>query len=426
MTSNEEATATLGNTSIDESIMRAKAIAAKLLSASSTEQVGKEATSTIAAPAATSSSSSTTTSKPKRKRWAVDESAAAVADTTAITYKSMELPSDIIASAVAAATSVSSNSDQVQIYPEEGEDPTKKRSKSTYTPQPVAQILGLVPNASSDNATAATSSNAAGGTAYYGPGSDGTTPSTTALIALNTEPMTLHEEHIYCPNGIVGYIIGRGGEAITSMQRRTGCKVQIQKEFEMQAQNMKERKITLIAADLSQIEACKSIIMDMIEERTRQLTSGSSSSSQTASAGMGGGSTTMTGEEKVRLALAQGHALLQIPVPTEHIGLVIGKAGSNLKMVQDRTGAHVQIPPTPDVDNPSIRTCNITCPTMEGAIEAKRLITEILDKNVRLSFAPTCTNTRIGGGPGIGAADATTVEGGGHTISVAVSFIVPT
>jgi hypothetical protein len=45
---------------------------------------------------------------------------------------------------------------------------------------------------------------------------------------------TLLEEQIGVPNGIVGFIIGRGGESIASMQARTGCKVQIQKENEMQ------------------------------------------------------------------------------------------------------------------------------------------------------------------------------------------------
>jgi len=407
MTNNEETA-----TSIDESILRAKAIAAKLLSsASGSNQQDKSNDITTGA----SSGITTASIKPKRKRWAVDESAVGntTATTSTVTYKSMELPSGIIASAVATGTSYSIPATHLQGQDDDDNDPTKKRSKSTYTPQPVAQILGLASNTPSDN------------TAYYGPEGSTAAESTTtsALVAVNNaELTTLHEEHIYCPNGIVGYIIGRGGEAITSMQRRMGCKVQIQKEFEMQSENRKERKITLIATDPSQIEACKSIIMDMIEERTRQLTSGATGMSGSTSTG-----TTNTGEEKVRLALAQGHALLQLPVPTEHIGLVIGKAGSNLKMVQDRTGAHVQIPPTPDADNPSIRTCNITCPTMEGALEAKRLITEILDKNVRLPFATaaaTTANSRsIGGGPGLGAtADLTNMEGL-QTISVAVSFV---
>ena len=35
------------------------------------------------------------------------------------------------------------------------------------------------------------------------------------------------EEKIGVLNGLVGFIIGRGGESISSMQARTGAKVQI-------------------------------------------------------------------------------------------------------------------------------------------------------------------------------------------------------
>ena len=41
------------------------------------------------------------------------------------------------------------------------------------------------------------------------------------------------EAKIGIPNGVVRFIIGRGGMSITSMQRRTGCPLQIQKEHEM-------------------------------------------------------------------------------------------------------------------------------------------------------------------------------------------------
>lgn len=359
----------------DASIQRAKAIAAKLLG-------------NTAPPAA----------KPKRKRWAVDPEASTA--TTAITYKSMELPSDLFESVAAASAAANINNINISQYQkEEEEDVTMKKSKiSSYTPQPVAQILGLV--SASDSTGTTTMNPAAAGGAYYGP-----TGTSTALIATNTET-TLLEEHIYCPNGIVGYIIGRGGEAITSMQRRTGCKVQIQKEFEMQAQNLKERKITLIASELSQIEACKSIILDMIDERTKQLSTPTTSS--------GGG-----GDDKLRMALAQGHTAIPLAVPTEHIGLVIGKSGANLRNIQNQTGAHVQIPPQPDPDNPSIRTCTITCPTMEGAIEAQRMITDILEKSTsRILTNTTTTTARTYGGGGLGVG-AEVVEGG-TTITVAI------
>ena len=74
--------------------------------------------------------------------------------------------------------------------------------KGGYVPKPVSAILG----AGSSSALS-----------IYGPQSG--------------EPVI--EEKIGIPNGVVGYIIGRGGESITSMQRRTNCRVQIQKEHEM-------------------------------------------------------------------------------------------------------------------------------------------------------------------------------------------------
>jgi hypothetical protein len=156
-----------------------------------------------------SSGITTASIKPKRKRWAVDESAVGntTATTSTVTYKSMKLPSDIIASAVATGTSYSIPATHLQGQDDDDNDPTKKWSKSTYTPQPVAQILGLASNTPSDN------------TAYYGPEGSTAPESTTtsALVAVNNaELTTLHKEHIYCPNGIVGYIIGRGGEAITA------------------------------------------------------------------------------------------------------------------------------------------------------------------------------------------------------------------
>jgi KH domain len=70
-----------------------------------------------------------------------------------------------------------------------------------------------------------------------GSSSEGYRPAPVASLIHNTGiavGATLLEEQIGVPNGIVGFIIGRGGESIASMQARTGCKVQIQKENEMQ------------------------------------------------------------------------------------------------------------------------------------------------------------------------------------------------
>ena len=86
-------------------------------------------------------------------------------------------------------------------------------SSGGYTPKPVAQILGLH-----------NPSVAAGG---VGSGMAGSTP--LSAYGPGTAAGEQVEEKIGVPNGVVGFIIGKGGESITSMQRRTGCRVQIQK-----------------------------------------------------------------------------------------------------------------------------------------------------------------------------------------------------
>ena len=113
-----------------------------------------------------------------------------------------------------------------------------------YTPKPVAQILGQTHAGSSSLS------------AYGPPGSSD----------LGGGAATTLEEKIGIPNGVVGFVIGRGGESIASMQRRTGCRVQIQKEHEM-APGTSMRVITLTANDPGAISDCRAIIEGMVRER---------------------------------------------------------------------------------------------------------------------------------------------------------------
>jgi len=66
---------------------------------------------------------------------------------------------------------------------------------STYQPKPVAQLLGL------------------------------TTAPQTSIDG--TDSGQRIEEKIGIPNGFVGYIIGKGGETITTLQRKTACRVRL-------------------------------------------------------------------------------------------------------------------------------------------------------------------------------------------------------
>lgn len=174
------------------------------------------------------------------------------------------------------------------------------------------------------------------------------------------------EEQIGVPNGVVGYIIGRGGESIASMQARTGCKVQIQKEAEMNP-GQTQRVITLQAATKEAIDQCRAIIQGMVNERSHTTTRES-----------GGGGNNNSQEARLQEAVQAGHVLVTVAVPDTDVGLIIGKSGSTIKGIQDRSGANIQIPQTGDVGNPNVRTVSITHPHQEGANLAKQLIEDIL------------------------------------------------
>jgi len=237
------------------------------------------------------------------------------------------------------------------------QDLSAKRSQSEYRPATVAQMISGNPDVLGDLGR--------------GAGADG-----------NAE---LLEESIKIPNGIVGFIIGRGGETISSMQARSGCKVQIQKEHELQP-GQTERVITLQAVKQESIDQCREIIESMVRDRVRSAGGGARSGNSGSGGGgdyyghggAGVGGRTDATDAKVQEALAQGHKLVKVEVPDADVGLVIGKGGTTIKYIQETTGSSVQIPRAADPDNPSVRSISVTCPTLEGAEAAKTQILNII------------------------------------------------
>jgi far upstream element-binding protein len=243
---------------------------------------------------------------------------------------------------------------------------------STYTPKPVAHLIGL------------------NGGGHYGPAAGD----------------QVIEEKIGIPNGFVGYIIGKGGESITSMQRKSGCKVQIQKEHEMEP-GTTQRIITLTAATPEAVSMCRGVIEDMVQERARLNEENRNGGG--FGGGPGPGSNAAGQAAQLQAALSQGQEHVTVQVPNSDVGLVIGKGGMTIRSIQERSGANVQIPQGPDHNNPSVRTVNITHPNQEGAEFAKTLIEEVL-----------ATKMNNGGGGGsYGAA-------GGISVQVQVSTLVVT
>uniref|UniRef100_A0A672HR37 K Homology domain-containing protein n=1 Tax=Salarias fasciatus TaxID=181472 RepID=A0A672HR37_SALFA len=114
-------------------------------------------------------------------------------------------------------------------------------------------------------------------------------------------------EEFKVPDGMVGFIIGRGGEQISRLQQESGCKIQIAPD----SGGMPERSVTLTGPPES-IQTAKRLLTEIVE--------------------------------KGRPAPAFHHndgpgmTVQEIMVPATKAGLVIGKGGETIKSLQERAG----------------------------------------------------------------------------------------
>jgi predicted RNA-binding protein YlqC (UPF0109 family) len=131
-----------------------------------------------------------------------------------------------------------------------------------------------------------------------------------ALLHGTTGALT---EEITVPNAVVGTIIGRGGETIASIQAQTNCKLQIQKEQDIQP-GQSHRIITLSANSQSAIDQCKQIIKTIVHERMSKI-----GGTQQNSIVLHDGST-----------VPGDYTLVEVLVPDADVGLIIGKMGGTL------------------------------------------------------------------------------------------------
>ena len=215
------------------------------------------------------------------------------------------------------------------------------------------------------------------------------------------------EEEMRVPHSVVGLIIGRGGEHIATLQARTGCRVQIQKESDL-VPGQTHRVISLAAPNQESLDACRAQINRIVEERL--------GASATTSGGGGAGGASTSSSSKVQEAVAMGHVHLQVPVPEDDVGLIIGKQGMTIRSMQDQTGANIQVPPQSESTG-GIRLVDVTHPTAAGAQAAKEHIEGLLRTKPR-----NTTNGGMGGGGGSPAAQSSTIQ---VAVRVAIRFAKP-
>lgn len=125
------------------------------------------------------------------------------------------------------------------------------------------------------------------------------------------------------PNGMVGLIIGKGGENVQRMQAQCGVHVQIAKESEMRPGETHRTVILRGSAD--GVEEAKAQIEEMIEERMHRGRE--------------------RRERDTRNDLAHLPFVLMIPIPNDKVGIVIGRSGATVRAIQDSTGTYIKVPP---------------------------------------------------------------------------------
>jgi far upstream element-binding protein len=163
---------------------------------------------------------------------------------------------------------------------------------------------------------------------HYGPTSGGNGDSEGAEIPV--------------PRALVGYIIGRGGETIRELQMKSGAHIQIQREEENAPPNAD--RIVSISGSEDTIEVAKKLIQNLIDERMEG----------------GGGSSDRYGSRYAPGSNPDGTESIELEIPNERVGLIIGRGGTTIKSIQSRTGANVNIPQAPEPNNPQIRLITIT------------------------------------------------------------------
>ncbi|RXM35024.1 Far upstream element-binding protein 1 [Acipenser ruthenus] len=114
-------------------------------------------------------------------------------------------------------------------------------------------------------------------------------------------------EEFKVPDGMVGFIIGRGGEQISRMQQESGCKIQIAPD----SGGLPDRSVMLTGSPDS-IQSAKSLLSEIVEK------------------GRPG--------PVFHHSDGPGMSVQEILVPASKAGLVIGKGGETIKQLQERAG----------------------------------------------------------------------------------------
>lgn len=182
-------------------------------------------------------------------------------------------------------------------------------------------------------------------------------------------------EIIQVPAVHIGRLIGKGGEMSRRLQAESGARMNIAKI------GSPDRDITLSGSPSAVADLKRRIQERIAIEQNRAL--GGGGGGRGAS---GGGS--YYGGDSAAAALSQGgnHGQLDHPIvlkmalPHDKCGAVIGRGGSTIRALMERTQCTIKIPSAGDPGNPNTRTISVGAYTQEQADRAKDEIFAVIQQ----------------------------------------------
>lgn len=143
---------------------------------------------------------------------------------------------------------------------------------------------------------------------------------------------------VIVPQGRVGLVIGKGGETIRELQEKSGAKITVQPETNIESYSTE--RIVNVTGDEESIRRAKELINDLLTGQ-----------SKTGGGGfIGGGSS--------GLATARNTTTIQIPETS--VGAIIGKRAETLKSLQSMSGCRIFVEPNSTAGNSEGRNVHLT------------------------------------------------------------------